>query len=75
MLDVAVSELHALGHQVQVSDLYAMNWKTTVDCDDFPGLKTTDRLKVAAVAISSKRPIVPRGIKDSNICLASGVST
>ncbi len=43
VLDIAVSELHALGHQVQVSDLYAMNWKTTVDCDDFPSLKTAHR--------------------------------
>ena len=48
LLDVAVSALHAQGHQVQVSDLYAMNWKATVDRDDFPGLKNTDRLKVAA---------------------------
>lgn len=48
LLDVALSELHAQGHQVQVSDLYAMNWKATVDHDDFPGFKPTDRLKVAA---------------------------
>lgn len=32
--DVAVAHLRAQGHQVQVSDLYAMQWKATVDQDD-----------------------------------------
>lgn len=46
--DVAVTELEAAGHDVQVSDLYAMNWKPEVDRSDFPMLTDGDRLKVAA---------------------------
>ncbi|MDS0792648.1 NAD(P)H-dependent oxidoreductase [Burkholderia pseudomultivorans] len=32
--DFAVAHLEAAGHAVQVSDLYAMNWKATLDADD-----------------------------------------
>lgn len=32
--DFAVRRLQAAGHQVQVSDLYAMNWKATLDASD-----------------------------------------
>ena len=32
--DFAVRRLEAAGHTVQVSDLYAMNWKTTLDAAD-----------------------------------------
>lgn len=32
--DFAVGRLQAAGHQVQVSDLYAMNWKATLDAYD-----------------------------------------
>jgi len=35
--DFTVQRLQAAGHTVQVSDLYAMNWKTTIDADDAPG--------------------------------------
>ncbi|TWB52700.1 NAD(P)H-dependent oxidoreductase [Nitrospirillum viridazoti] len=42
--DVAVAELQAQGHTVQVSDLYALGWKATVDRADFPDLKPEDRL-------------------------------
>ncbi|MBB5119813.1 NAD(P)H dehydrogenase [Streptomyces eurocidicus] len=38
----AVDHLRAAGHEVRVSDLYAMKWKATVDADDFPG-HTADR--------------------------------
>ena len=34
--DFTVQRLQAAGHTVQVSDLYAMNWKTTLDADDAP---------------------------------------
>jgi NAD(P)H dehydrogenase (quinone) len=34
--NVAVQELEAAGHTVQVSDLYAMRWKSEVDRSDFP---------------------------------------
>src|ERR1700755_2355023 len=35
--DLAVSTLEAAGHEVRVSDLYAMNWKAVVDAADFGG--------------------------------------
>ncbi|MGV6876035.1 NAD(P)H-dependent oxidoreductase [Pseudochelatococcus sp. B33] len=48
--DVAVAELEAQGHPVQVSDLYAMNFKAAVDRADFPGLDADARLKVPAAS-------------------------
>ncbi len=48
--EVAVEELKAQGHAVQVSDLYAMNWKTEIDRADFPNLDTDTRMKVAAAS-------------------------
>ncbi|GAA3130530.1 NAD(P)H-dependent oxidoreductase [Streptomyces rectiviolaceus] len=42
----AVDELRAAGHEVRVSDLYAMKWKATVDADDFPGHIADRRLHV-----------------------------
>ncbi|KAF2775368.1 MULTISPECIES: NAD(P)H-dependent oxidoreductase [unclassified Streptomyces] len=33
--DVAVSTLEAAGHEVRVSDLYAMDWKAVVDAADY----------------------------------------
>lgn len=44
--DVAVSELEAQGHEVQVSDLYAERWKSEVDRADFPLLAQDARVKV-----------------------------
>ncbi|HFU6567685.1 TPA: NAD(P)H-dependent oxidoreductase, partial [Raoultella ornithinolytica] len=32
--DFAVRHLHDAGHEVQVSDLYAMRWKAGFDADD-----------------------------------------
>lgn len=43
---VAVEELQAQGHEVQVSDLYAMNWKAQIDRFDFPALDAEARLAV-----------------------------
>ncbi|WP_445178803.1 NAD(P)H-dependent oxidoreductase [Pseudomonas sp. McL0111] len=34
--DFTVQRLQAAGHTVQVSDLYAMNWKAALDADDAP---------------------------------------
>jgi NAD(P)H dehydrogenase (quinone) len=48
--DVAVEELQAQDHTVQVSDLYAMNWKSQVDRADFPDLDADARLKAAAAS-------------------------
>ncbi len=42
--DFAVSVLTNAGHQVQVSDLYAMKWKAVADGDDFPERNTNERL-------------------------------
>ncbi|KWV30163.1 NAD(P)H-dependent oxidoreductase [Micromonospora rifamycinica] len=39
--DLAVSTLQAAGHEVRVSDLYAMNWKAVVDAADFGGYATS----------------------------------
>ncbi|MFT3691230.1 NAD(P)H-dependent oxidoreductase [Paenirhodobacter sp.] len=47
--DVAIRELETAGHEVRVSDLYAMNWKAQVDRADFPAL-TEDRLMPAAAS-------------------------
>lgn len=49
--DFTVERLQNAGHQVQVSDLYAMQWKASVDADD-----TTQRLFTARfdVALESK---------------------
>ncbi|WP_025860956.1 NAD(P)H-dependent oxidoreductase [Acetobacter papayae] len=50
LLDVATAELQAQGHEVKVSDLYAMHWKATVDQADFPDLPADERLKVASAS-------------------------
>jgi NAD(P)H dehydrogenase (quinone) len=46
----AVDHLRAAGHEVEVSDLYAMKWKATVDADDFPDHGADDRLRVMPVS-------------------------
>lgn len=48
--DVAVAQLKADGHSVQVSDLYAMNWKSQIDRADFPPLEPEARLRVAVAS-------------------------
>ncbi|MCL3994273.1 NAD(P)H-dependent oxidoreductase [Streptomyces lavenduligriseus] len=37
LTDIAVETLTGAGHEVRVSDLYAMGWKSVVDADDFGG--------------------------------------
>ncbi|QDQ09792.1 NAD(P)H-dependent oxidoreductase [Streptomyces spectabilis] len=46
----AVEHLRAAGHEVRVSDLYAMKWKATVDADDFPEHGPGERLHVMDVS-------------------------
>ncbi|MGI5479097.1 NAD(P)H-dependent oxidoreductase [Streptomyces lavendofoliae] len=46
----AAGRLRAAGHEVRVSDLYAMKWKATVDADDFPADAVDGRLNVMAVS-------------------------
>ncbi|PZU07803.1 NAD(P)H-dependent oxidoreductase [Sphingomonas sp.] len=48
--DVAIRELEAAGHQVKVSDLYAMQWKSQVDRADFPALASNERLLPVAAS-------------------------
>ncbi|MDH6268780.1 NAD(P)H dehydrogenase (quinone) [Rhizobium sp. SG_E_25_P2] len=48
--DVAVHELEAAGHEVRVSDLYAMNWKSQIDRADFPALASGERLLPVAAS-------------------------
>ncbi len=48
--DVAIRELEAEGHEVRLSDLYAMGWKSEVGRPDFPSLAPDARLKVAAAS-------------------------
>lgn len=45
--DLAVSTLEAAGHEVRVSDLYAMRWKAVVDAEDY-GPHASSPLRVAA---------------------------
>ncbi|MGQ4516398.1 NAD(P)H-dependent oxidoreductase [Streptomyces sp. DW26H14] len=45
--DLAVSTLEAAGHEVRVSDLYAMKWQAAVDAADY-GPAASDRLRVAS---------------------------
>jgi NAD(P)H dehydrogenase (quinone) len=43
--DVAIKELKAQGHEVRVSDLYAISWKSEVDRADFLSLAPDARFK------------------------------
>ncbi|GAC88743.1 NAD(P)H dehydrogenase (quinone) [Gluconobacter thailandicus F149-1 = NBRC 100600] len=61
LLDVAISALQAQGHEVRVSDLYAMCWKATVDRSDFPDIPADERLKVAS---ASSREFAEGGLTD-----------
>lgn len=45
--DLAVSTLEAAGHEVRVSDLYAMGWKAVVDAADY-GEQATSPLRVVS---------------------------
>lgn len=52
--DYAVQHLQAAGHTVQVSDLYAMQWKPTLEADETPGpdvLKEQEKLLWADTVI------------------------
>jgi NAD(P)H dehydrogenase (quinone) len=42
--DLAVRHLTDQGHEVRVSDLYAMDWKAVADGDDFPSHDSGERL-------------------------------
>ncbi|KAG8160772.1 hypothetical protein KVR01_009036 [Diaporthe batatas] len=46
LLQAAVEELEAQSHEVQISDLYAMHWKSHIDRSDFTQLTPETRLRV-----------------------------
>lgn len=48
MRDFMVDRLKKGGHAVQVSDLYAMHWKASLDADDFPQRDATQRFYPSA---------------------------
>ena len=48
--DVAIESLRAIGHDVQLSDLYKMNWKIAVDVADFQNADSSERLHITAAS-------------------------
>ena len=44
LVEVSVQTLQEQGHEVVLSDLYAMNWKAVFDENDFPSRANPDRL-------------------------------
>ncbi len=48
--DTAIRELKAQGHEVLVSDLYSISWKSEVDRADFPSLAPDGPFKAAAAS-------------------------
>jgi NAD(P)H dehydrogenase (quinone) len=48
--DFSVERLRRAGHDVQVSDLYAMRWKASVDGGDFPNRNANEPLDVSAAS-------------------------
>ena len=53
--DEGLRALRELGHEYRVSDLYAMNWKATVDGADFGGREPGEPLVVAAASRRAHR--------------------
>ncbi|MFF7456852.1 NAD(P)H-dependent oxidoreductase [Kitasatospora sp. NPDC008115] len=48
LADFAVERLRSAGHEVRVSDLYAMKWQSALGADDFPEHPAGARLEVLA---------------------------
>ncbi|WP_097232473.1 NAD(P)H-dependent oxidoreductase [Streptomyces zhaozhouensis] len=46
----AADELRAAGHEVEISDLYAMKWRAVTDADDYPEHPAGARLDVGAAS-------------------------
>ncbi|TAK75754.1 MAG: flavodoxin family protein [Aquabacterium sp.] len=46
--DFMIGRLRDAGHEVQVSDLYAMRWKPQLDADDFPQRDASQRFDASA---------------------------
>ncbi|HEX5458489.1 MAG TPA: NAD(P)H-dependent oxidoreductase [Steroidobacteraceae bacterium] len=48
--DFVVDRLRGAGHEVTISDLYAMRWKASLDAEDFPARDRRDRLDIGCVS-------------------------
>jgi NAD(P)H dehydrogenase (quinone) len=53
--DLAVRTLEAGGHEVVVSDLYAMKWQSAADFTDFDGITGTDFMHASGTAYETGR--------------------
>jgi NAD(P)H dehydrogenase (quinone) len=69
LLDTTISQLQSDGHQVGVSDLYAMNWKSQIDADDFglPLQENNNNLSTTTAPL--------RAAKSSGVAFAAGTLT
>jgi NAD(P)H dehydrogenase (quinone) len=62
--ELAVDVLNDEGHLVQVSDLYAMNWKAVLDKDDFPERMNKELFNSIAEQLNAvKKDSIPLDIK------------
>lgn len=62
--DVGVETLRAAGHEVRVSDLFAMDWKAGLDAADFPLRRNDDFLDLSVEqAHATERASTPADVK------------
>jgi NAD(P)H dehydrogenase (quinone) len=61
--ELAVSVLERDGHEVTVSDLYALDWKARVDREDFPEADVGQRLTV----VRESRQAFERGVQSPDV--------
>lgn len=65
MRDLAIATLKEKGHQVKVSDLYAMKFKALADKDDFIGLSNPDYLQyVLELKNAVEKNLLTKDIKE-----------
>lgn len=71
--DVAAARLRADGHEVEISDLYAMNFKAGHDADDFTNLTAEGRVSYpfASMAAAETRAFSPDIIAEQDKVLAA----
>lgn len=63
--ELALDTLTDEGHPVQVSDLYAMNWKAVLDEDDFPERMNTELFNPIMEQLNAvKEGAIPQDVKE-----------
>lgn len=63
--ELALDTLTNDGHQVQVSDLYAMKWKAVLDEDDFPERMNTELFNPIMEQLNAvKEGAIPQDVKE-----------